>query len=91
MQKDPMSLTCTPAQWATLEPRETKSEALFALIDGKPQLMDAYCLHCNTRVSREWCTAKSTKRSAEEIRHLVDQDIGFIRPSELKLILKSLL
>lgn len=91
MQKDPEYSNKQPKVWANLPPRFDTAEQLMSLIDGPPKKFSGFCHGCDSVTNEEWCTATSTTKDAFEIRHLADDDIGILRPSELALIQKWIL
>ena len=86
MQKDPDFLARPFQEWSKLEPRSHDPEVLCEMIDGAPKLLSGWCQGCDTQVTNQWCTAGSSTKSLYELRHLAEDGIGILRPSELAII-----
>lgn len=76
--------------WAALPPRKEDPKELMGFLGLKRprKVNQGYCVACDSRIRDEWCY--STEPYCIEFRHLADDPMGNVRPTEMAIMLAAL-
>ena len=80
-----LAKTLTAKEWRDLPPRSNDPVQICNLIGGTPEIMSGICGHCSTSFNDQWAMNIGGS-SISEFRHLSDQDIALLCPTESKIL-----